>query len=71
MGLKRTCKKYKIVMVRSAAGRRKALRCADLQPAKKVGKHPCGDSRLKTRRGQVAPGRSPGLIRTRKTSCGR
>lgn len=71
MGLKRTCKKYKVVMARSAAGRRRALRCADLEKAKKVGKNPCGDARLKTRRGQSVPGRSPGLIRVRKTSCRR
>lgn len=71
MGLKRTCRKYKVVMARSAKGRRAALRCADLEKAKKVGKNPCADSRLKTRKGQAVPGRSPGLIRVRKTSCGR
>lgn len=52
-GLKKTCKKYKVVSTR----RGRELRCADFRKGR--GHPPC-DRRL------VAGGRSPGLLRGRR-----
>ena len=70
MGLKKVCTKFKVVMARSAAGKRRALRCADFQkPSKAGGIHPKCATKSNTtgNKALTGGGRSKGLIR--KVHC--
>lgn len=68
-GAARTCIRYGKFTVRSAAGSREALRCIQYAGATKVGKHPCADSRLHSKRGSEIRGHSPGVMRVRNDNC--